>query len=278
MISRQNGRELLLISQHDHSQLSGELAKRIGNGLFAPPSPFESVVHAIADHDCGWEDEDRRPAIDPQGQPVQIFEADAMTAVNAWEKSVNPLIARDPYAGLLVSLHTMALANRAAARQPEPTDEFSRQRIFHLRRFVHLQIEVQEELRRRLEMRTDLPLRGGLAEQGRAAEEDLLRTNFFLLEFLDQLSLDLCFDRLVFQRIEMLYPRAGEGSVTARIGSDPESGLTINPWPFNSERLELDVPALRIPPGPYRDSAALRTALENAQRCAVRVVLQPSGS
>ena len=278
MIWRQRGRELVLISQHDHSRLSGELARRLGNALFVPPSPFEPVVHAIAEHDCGWAEEDGRPAIDLRGQPTHVFEADVLTSIGAWEKSVEQVTAHDPYAGLLVSLHTMALANHAAARQPDPEDEFARQRVFRVRRFVHRQIELQEDLRRRLDMRTDLPLRGGLAEQGRAAEEDLLRTNFFLLEFLDQLSLDLCFGRLVFQRIEMLYPRAGEGPMSARIGGDADAGITLSPWPFNSPRLELDIPARKIGAGPYRDVATLWNTCESAAPCSLRVVLRPAGS
>jgi len=278
MIWRQWGRELVLISQHDHSRLSGEMARRVGNGMFAPPSPFESVVLAIADHDCGWAEQDLQPAIDLRGQPTHVFEADVLTSIAAWEKSVEQVAARDLYAGLLVSLHTMALAGHAAARQPEPDDEFARQRVFRVRRFMHRQIEVQEDLRRRLDMRTDLPLRGGLAEQGRAAEEDLLRANFFLLELLDQLSLNLCFGRLVFHRIEMLYPRPGEGPMSARLGGDVESGMTLDPWPFNCERLELDVPARRIGAGPYRDVATLWTACENGASCTVRVVLRPNGS
>jgi hypothetical protein len=279
MICRPLGREeLILISQHDHSRLSGEMARRLGNALFAPPSPFETVVYAIAEHDCGWTENDRHPAIDLRGQPTHVFEADVLSWMSAWEKSVDQTAAHNPYAGMLVSLHTMALANHAAARQPEPEDEFARQRVFRIRRFVHRQIEVQEQLRQRLDMRTDLPLRGGLAEQGRAAEEDLLRANFFLLEFLDQLSLNLCFGRLVFQRIEMLYPRPGESPMSARIGGDGESGMTLNPWPFNSPSFELDIPARKIAAVPYRDREILRTACENGTACTVRVVLRPAGS
>src|SRR5579872_3184088 len=114
MISRQDGRELVLITQHEHAQLSGALAERIGNGLFAPPSPFELVVHAIAEHDCGWAEEDSNPSLDHQGQPATVFESDIMTSIAAWERSVEKVIATEPYAGLLVSLHTMALANHIA--------------------------------------------------------------------------------------------------------------------------------------------------------------------
>jgi len=278
MICRPAGEEWLLISQHDHSRLSGELARKVGNAMFAPPSPFGSVVHAIAEHDCGWEEIDQRPDLNDHDQPAHVFESEVLTSLTAWQNSVDQVTAHDPYAGLLVSLHGMALANRAATRQPEAEDEFTRQRAFRIRRFVHRQIEVQEQLRSALGMRTDLPLRSGLAEQGRADDEDLLRTNFFLLEFLDQLSLDLCFDSLKFQRIEIIYPRAGEGPISARISSDPGGAMKLNPWPFNVASLELDLPARRIPSGPYRDAEALRSACENGKQCIVRVVLQPAGS
>jgi len=278
MIWQQQGRDVVLISQNDHAELAGILARKVGNGLFAPPSPFESVVGAIGEHDCGWAEADQRPEIDSQGLPSHVFEVDILTAIAAWERSVQTVLAGDAHAGLLVSLHTMSLANHAAAKQPPPEDELTRQRVFRVRRFVHQQIEIQEQIRRRLEMRTDLPLRGGLAEEGRSPHEDLLRANFFLLEFLDQISLNLCFGRLVFQRIEMLYPRASEGSVAARIGGDVQSGMTLNLWPFNCEKLELDIPARRIGPGPYRSHATLRAACENAAKDSVRVVLRPAGS
>jgi hypothetical protein len=278
MICRQQGRELILIGQYDHSRLSGELARKIGNALFAPPSPFDSVIHAIAEHDCGWVEADAHPSANPTGRPAHIFEMDVLISISAWEKSVEQTISHDTYAGLLVSLHTMALATHASSRQGEPHDEFARQRLFRIRRFIHQQIETQEQLRRRLEMRTDLPLRGGLAEEGRAPEEDLLRTNFFLLEFLDQLSLNLCFGRLVFPRIETLHPRPGADAISAHVGLSADGRMMLNPWPFNCPRFEMDIPAKRISAGPFRDPKSLQAACESAANCFVRVVLEPIGS
>jgi hypothetical protein len=278
MIRRDVSGGFVLIHQYDHSLLAGDLARRLGNALFAAPSPFETVVTAIAEHDCGWVQADRHPGLNPQGQPAHVFEGDIQTALAAWESSVNTVMARDKYAGLLVSLHAMALANVVAAREAEPADDHARQRAFRIRRFVHRQIELQEELRRELAMRVDLPLRGGLAEEGRAPDEDLLRANFFLLEFLDQLSLNLCFDRLVFQRFEMLYPRPGEGAMTARFQRDARGIFRLDPWPFNNERVELEILSRMIPAGPYGDADALQEACRRAQPQLVRVVLQPAGS
>jgi hypothetical protein len=173
-------------------------------------------------------------------------------------------------------MHGMALAARYAAREPEALDENSRQVAFRVRRFIHRQIELQELLRRRLEMSVDQPLRGGLAETGRSPEEDLLRANFFLLEFLDQLSLNLCFDRLVFERIEMVYPRAGEMPLSVRVFRNAGGTMRLDPWPFNEERLELTIPAKKIGAGPYRDVERLKSECDGAERLTVRVVLRPA--
>ncbi|HEX4054790.1 MAG TPA: DUF3891 family protein [Tepidisphaeraceae bacterium] len=273
MIRRDTSASLMLITQYDHSRLSGELARQMGNGLFSPPLPFEPTIIAIAEHDCGWVIQDRRPDLNTRGWPAHVFEADSTTALDAWGASVDQVVGRHPYAGLLVSLHTMALANRASLRQPEATDEFSRQQTFRLRRFVHRQIELQESLRIQLGMRTDLPLRGGLAEQGRSPEEDLLRVSFFLLEFFDQLSLNLCFDQLVFGRIEMVYPRPGEGPIGLRISREAGGEMRLDPWPFNRQRLELTVPARCIRAESYRDADALKSACDAAELFNARVIL-----
>jgi len=106
----------------------------------------------------------------------------------------------------------------------------------------------------------------------------LLRANFFLLEFLDQLSLDLCFDDPIFRRIETVYPRPNEAPTSARIGSDGDGTMKLSPWPFNCPSVELDVPGRRIAAGPYRDAETLRTACNAGMACTVRVVLRPAGS
>jgi hypothetical protein len=276
MIRRETPRHLVLIAQHDHAVLAGELARRMGNTLFGMPSPFDSVITAISQHDCGWIPRDRAPELSSAGLPAHVFEINILTALDAWSDSTDQVAAGDPYAGLLVSMHSMALASRYAAREPEANDERSRQVAFRVRRFIHRQIEVQESLRRRLQMSIDQPLRGGLAEIGRAAEEDLLRANFFLLEFVDQLSLNLCFDRLVFEKIETVYPRAGEPSLSIRIFRNADGTVRLDSWPFNEERLELNVDAKRIAPGPYRNAEHLKSVCESAERVKLRLLLRPA--
>ena len=54
MIRHHLGDDFVLITQHDHAQLSGRLARHVGNSLFSAPTPFQETVDGIALHDCGW--------------------------------------------------------------------------------------------------------------------------------------------------------------------------------------------------------------------------------
>jgi hypothetical protein len=237
MIRRDTQSEIWIILQHDHALLAGEMLEAVGNGVFGAPVPFEAVLHAVGFHDVGWQARDLGCPHNPQGRPRHVFEISISFALGAWQDSVGAAIEFHPYSGLLVSLHAMHLA--AAARAKEPAD------LFQLERFLQGQTEIQES------MRTDLPLRGGLAEPGRADEEDLLLANFGLMRLMDQLSLDLCFDALMFDRVEGVYPRPMGEAVTFRIDRPKSGHFRMDPWPFAKSRLDLEIPAKRLPNKKY---------------------------
>ncbi|MDP9174186.1 MAG: DUF3891 family protein [Planctomycetota bacterium] len=258
MIRRDAGDSFFLITQHDHALLAGEMARHIGNERFAPPSPFDSVIFAIAQHDCAWPLHDNHPTLNAERQPRHVFESPCDIALRVWTTSVERVAAKDPYAGLLVSLHAMALARHAVSHQRDDSPETARQELFKFNRFMHQQAELQESLRLKLGMRVDAPLRGGLAKPGRSSEEDQLLANFHLLQFMDQLSLNLCFDRLIFETVRPVYPRPGEPMLEVRLQRESEGILRIEPWPFDAKRLDLSVVARKIPARAYQDQIELQ--------------------
>lgn len=253
MIRRDGPNQIFLIRQHDHAQLAGKLVFHLGNAAFAPPIPLASVALAVAEHDCGWRELDEHPVLNANGLPSHVFEIDHPTALNAWSKSVNRVSELDPYAGLLTSLHVMSLAVHTAVHLPNLPSDASRHDHFKIQQFLHRQIETQESLRRKLGMRTDLPLRGGLAEMGRSDNEDMLQINFHLLQLLDQVSLVLCFDRLVFDRVDKVMPKARAAPTTVRIERHSDGIVALKPWPFDCEKIDLQIPARPMPPGPYHN-------------------------
>lgn len=274
MIRHRLGDEFVLITQHDHAQLSGRLAERIGNTLFAPPTPFQETVDGIALHDCGWPLHDDRPTLNAQGQPLHVLESPMAVAVPVWSESVRCASEKHPYAGLLVSLHVLALSALAQSRDQTPHERYKDPRdLFELNKFQHKQVEQQARLRAALDLRTDIPLHLGLSSPGTGAREDLLLFGYHLLKAMDRISLDVCSGEDLFQTVEEVYPRPGAEPVTLRIGHPGHFELTVGPWPFDTQALSFDVPARRVPAQKYEE-AEFRRAYAGAAVEPVRILVR----
>jgi hypothetical protein len=252
MIRRRTADGILLIRQTDHARLAAELAAAVGNDKFPSPLPRAPVLKAIELHDCGWPLHDDQPTINSRGEPADVFEMPPAMALAIWTASTQKAAEIDPYVALLVSLHGMALSLHI-----KPEKERQRSDIFSLIKFQHAQIELQEQFRRQLGMSNDLPLQNGLADPGTTPDEDLLRRNFSLLQFADQLSLNLCFDECRFADIEL------QSRLTVQRGRD--GTFSQAPWPFDRPALQLTMPARRIANRRYADNEDLRRALAAAE-------------
>jgi hypothetical protein len=266
MIRHTRGDAFLLITQHDHALLSGKFAERIGNAMFAPPSPFEAAVAGIALHDCGWPvHDDDGPTLNDKGLPLHVLESPMDVATRVWGESVRRASERDPYTGLLVSLHVTALSTFAQSQGWIPHERAKTPaEHFMLNKFQQKQFEIQEGLRRQLNMRTDLPLTNGLAEPGSDPAEDLLIFNYGLLKTTDRISLDLCCSEDLFPQIEEVYPRPGESPVTIKVRHAGPGAMELSPWPFAEERLSFEVPCRRVPAKTYASDGAFREVYRDA--------------
>src|SRR4051812_8913976 len=110
MIRREDEGGFLLITQHDHALISGELAEQFGNEYFARPAPLESVLRGIRLHDGGWPLHDDQPTRNSDGLPLDVFETPPEIALKVWTAGVERAAAEDKYAGLLVSVHVLNLS------------------------------------------------------------------------------------------------------------------------------------------------------------------------
>ena len=268
MIRRQVGDEFFLIAQHDHAILSGKLAEHFGNASFARPAPWESVVMAVRMHDCGWPLHDDQPTLNAHGLPLDVFESPRPIALKVWTASAERTAAIDPYAGLLVSMHSLSLSIPAAssdAAHREPFDASHLTERFAINKFQHREVERQEQLRRRLGLRTDLPLTHGLAEPHACDEDDQLAFNFRLLQAMDLLSLCLCCTDPPVRKSQDVFAVPSGQSVHLKMSRDASGASTVDPWPFDIERIDLAVPVRRIPAGAFRDQTDLHEALKIAR-------------
>ena len=117
MIRHTQGDAFLLITQHDHALLSGKFAERVGNAMFAPPSPFQAVVDGDRAARLRLADARRRaPTLNGKGVPLHVLESPMAIATQVWPESARRAAAKEPYTGLLVSLHVTALPTSPSRR------------------------------------------------------------------------------------------------------------------------------------------------------------------
>src|SRR5206468_1386159 len=171
----------------------------------------------------------------------------------------------DPYAGLLVSLHSLALSIFATSqRTPGEHERFDVSQLserFEVNKFQHREVERQEQLRRQLGLRSDLPLTHGLAEPHATPEDDRLAFHFRLLQAMDLISLCLCCTHPPADKTQDVYAGAGSPPIHLQLRRYEHDALHVDPWPFDARQIELSVPFRRVAARPYRDEADLHQAL-----------------
>ncbi|HEY8751642.1 MAG TPA: DUF3891 family protein [Tepidisphaeraceae bacterium] len=268
MIRHDQGSHWLLFTQHDHALLAGRLAEQFGNGQFAKPSP--QTIQGIALHDCGWPLHDDRPTLNSTGQPLHVFESPVWIGCQVWSASARRAANKDRYAGLLVSIHAMHLATIAAQHHRTQRD------AFELNKFQHSQVELQEALRGMLGMRTDIPVNHGLAKAGLNAEEDQLRFDYHLLRAMDYVSLSLLCSESLSASVE-IEPQPAANPLKLSLARPKPFTLNVDPWPFESPRLEYAIPSHRLAVEHYPDVEAFQDAFNQSPTVEVLVVVETLG-
>lgn len=281
MIRREDDGEFLLIAQHDHALIAGQLAEQFGNAQFASPDPRESTVRGVSLHDCGWPLHDDAPTLNRDGLPSDVFETIRPVAIKVWTASADRASAEDPYAGLLTSLHVLALSVFATSQTSFAHEKFDMdnpQDRFAVVKFQQHEIARQEELRQRLGLRTERPQHhGGLAKQGNQKAEDQLQFNFRLLQAMDAISLAACCTTAPMQQTQDVFRRPGGEKVKlslSRSGND----VLVDPWPFTPREIKLDIPATRVGSGPYESDERFRAAFAAAPSEVIHARVLPARS
>ena len=123
-----------LVTHPDHAHLAGEFASYWGNEYFASPEPREHVLRGIYAHDDGWKTRDAQPIITRAGYPA-AFSVELVGKYSAFEdidlraylavrrEAVQLMAMDDPYAAILISMHTHNLVSERADRSTIREDE-----------------------------------------------------------------------------------------------------------------------------------------------------------
>jgi hypothetical protein len=251
-----------LIRHPDHAKLAGEFAEHWGNDTFLPPEPREDVLHGIASHDDGWAERDQTPQITRAGKP-SAFGADLVGKYTAFEEidlrdylsvrgqALEVVAVRNPYAAILISMHTCNLLTQHADRTSIKALDLPM-----LDAFVEHQYERQSRLRA-------LCTASGKYTDTQLSSEHLYR-HFCLLQACDNLSLLSCVDfDGPANLLHSLPTRKGllQSVNVMRVGP---RRFQLDPYPFDQPVMSFSIPGRHVTGETFIRVADLQTSYRAA--------------
>ena len=279
VIRREEGDHFLLVTQHDHALIAGELAEHFGNEYFAAPQPRESVLSGVRLHDCGWPMHDDQPTRSKDGKPLDVFETPRDIALPVWTASVEKAAAADPYAGLLVSLHVLSLSVFATTQTAFDHEKFDLEQPadrFAVAKFQQHELERQQKLRAQLGLRTDKPTHHKHPQEVTQKKEDQLTFNFRMLQAMDVISLAACCTKPPSRQTQDVMPQPGAAPLRLNLSRRGKDVL-VDPWPFDGPQVELMIPVCRIAAGTYASDDELRAAVNGGSSEVLTCLVVPGG-
>ncbi|MCX6607081.1 MAG: DUF3891 family protein [Acidobacteria bacterium] len=247
-----------LVTHPDHARLAGRFADAWGNARFRKPEPRARVLHGIASHDDGWTVRDAYPSITRQGKPsafsVELVgkysafeEIDLADYLAVRERAVRIIAEEDPYAGLLIAMHTYNLLTAHADRST-----IAPAQLPLLDSFLESQRAYQGELRARIGADDSLT---DLEKDGATIDE-----HFRLLQACDYLSLLTCVAYSLPAHLLHPLPLVDGGESTIAVEALAPREFRLEPWPFEAESLTFVFPARHVVGSVFGSSAELAAA------------------
>ncbi|MFC3041722.1 DUF3891 family protein [Virgibacillus xinjiangensis] len=120
MIIREHDNDFVLVEQHHHAKLSGEIMERWKDNLFEGKGRKESVLYAIEQHDLGWKEFDKQPFWnDAKQEPFTFTDFPIHPKVILYTLGIDEVEKADPYAALLCSEHYKRFIAAESSRQAD---------------------------------------------------------------------------------------------------------------------------------------------------------------
>jgi hypothetical protein len=260
-----------LITHPDHARLAGAFATAWGNERFRRPEPRERVLYGISAHDDGWAARDAHPSITRQGKPsafshelvgkyAAFEEIDIEEYLAVRDRAVRIIAERDPYAGLLISMHTDSLLTEHVDRSTISPD-----RLGLLDAFLATQRSLQEALFSAIA--SDVTL-----SHSEKSEQTILE-HFRLLQACDNLSLLTCV--AYSQPSHLLHALPLNDGTAEKVDVLPigPRHFRLSPWPFAEGELVFTFPARHVVGKIFPSSRELEWAFEAAGEEPLAVML-----
>ncbi len=271
MIIQEQGEQLILIRQTDHAMLAGFFARVLGNKLFSRPEPFESFCLAAAEHDNGWNEWELLPQIDPKTfSPFNFMSIPTEEHIALYQRGIERVVRADRYAGLLVSMHCAGLYDRTRATMPGFSAKYVKSSETSLVTDFLQRLRLQQ-LRLKVDLRADPVMKAYAADQS-------LQANLQRLEALDRLSLYFCMAPLNDWTIDAVPVDRNGSEADWELQPSGTSFVTLQPYPFQKDPLEISILARRVPRRAYADENEFHKILAQAPYYAINFILSADGA
>ena len=277
MVCSYNESHVLLVLQIDHSRIAGLLAAHWGNGEFAKPSPYASMVLAAQEHDSGWWDWEIKPTVNQEGRPSDYIGSIKHLGQGVWlnlyRHGIERLAALDFYAAYEVSMHGEGLLTRGMGLLPSMPDYTG-------------DAAVQEFIAEQKQLRAGLldALRKDPSLQEITSDTQLW-TNFKLMEVFDQFAQYVC-NRYPFNSqarkngptptlANVPVPVSpGKPDVTLTVDVQNESDAIVRPFPFDVSPLTVSFEGRLVANRRYADQEEFLEDFYKAQRIGITYTLR----
>lgn len=271
MIIQDQGDQLVVIRQTDHAVLSGFFARELGNDLFVRPEPAESFRLAATEHDNGWSEWELLSSIDRVTfLPHSFMSIPTDEHMALYELGIERVVKADRYAGLLVSMHCAVLYDKTRATMPGYSAKYVKSQESALVNDFMQKLRLQQ-LRLKVDLRADSTMK-------EFTEEKYIQANSKRLEAVDRLSLYFCLAPLEPATIDGVPANYKGLEVDWELHPEGKNAVTLEPYPFRRDPLEISILARRVPKRRYADDEDLQKVLAQAPFFAIKYTLRAGGA
>ena len=249
MIRRKDSEGWILVYQHDHAVLAGEIIALWGNDDFTRPRPFEEVVFAVAEHDSGWKEWDSHPKINPEnGYPANFMEMESTDQYKIWKGSYLGHAGVHPYASSLIALHFDRFNEKSLSKDPGNGKA------------------------KLLEQEIDEFVSGHLGVEAGSVDLSTLppdaKINLRFVQVGDIISLTLChgWETMDIKDVPIDYDG---NTALVKITSSDGFNFVMDPYPFAVPIVKCSVPAVRLARRSFTSDDDLRRALRDSESVAL---------
>jgi len=242
MIARElSENRALFVTQEGHADLAAQFAAHWGNTRFARLEPYDSMVFAAIYHDSQFRDVEADLPINlekgwPHGHRTTPF---SLKRLDALQRNIDWIEARDPFAGLIVSMHHTGLAqNRYGVVNSWQTVQGASKPKRPMRPELQELVQKLEERQRSLTRQFS---------EANPDAEARIKFNYHIFQVFDLLSLYFCCDghgdggmkEATIGPIPLVYN--SDETFDLHILPVSDDKVRFEPYPFDSDMLKISI-------------------------------------